>query len=340
MTLRTQILYPLLVVLCGVFIAAALNIAPATDTRLYTLLTYGMLAIGLYGSVVSIDRGVLRDNRRIVLTAITVGVVLKAIIIGGIVYLVIQDKLAFLLGLAVAQIDPLSVAAILHQKNRVSERAKTILAAWSSFDDPMTVILSIYLLVLIAPGTDAVAPLEGFFLNFAANIVFALAAYALFRAFKQVRVQYILLIGCFAVAIWFQLMLGIAIIGLFLRPPIRALPKIVTTAFYLALFLLGLILSKGISFGIGFVVAGGAVLAQITAGLLLTSKLPTHDRLYLAFAQQNGITAIILALLFEATHPGIVAIVAPAILGINMIHFFTNMVINRSHILPLENPTP
>lgn len=332
MSLRTQLLYPLLIVIGGVIVAVAFGFAPDTESQGYTLLTYALLAIGLYGSVVSIDRGVLRENRRIVLQAVTAGVLLKAAIIGGVVYLVLRDNIAFLLGLAVAQIDPLSVAAILHKQNRISERARTILAAWSSFDDPMTVILSVYLLVLLAPGADAVVPLEAFLVSFAANLVFAACAYLLHRMIHDVRWRYVLLIACFAVAIWFQLMLGIAIIGLFLRPPIKVLPKIVTGSFYLALFLLGLILAHGISIEVGLVVAVGAVLAQGIAAFLLTTKLPTQDRLYLAFAQQNGITAIILALLFETERPGIVAIIAPAILGINLIHYVTNTLIERQSI--------
>ncbi len=330
----------------GVIVATALDYTPDTESQGYTLLTYALLAIGLYGSVVSIDRGVLRENRTIVLRAVTAGVILKALIIGGVIYLVLRDNVAFLLGLAVAQIDPLSVAAILHKQNRISDRARTILAAWSSFDDPMTVILSVYMLVLLAPGADAAVPLEAFLISFAANLVFAACAYALHRVIHDIRWRYFLLIACFAAAIWFQWMLGIAIIGLFLRPPIKALPKIVTGSLYLALFLLGLILAHGISIEIGLVVAVGAVLAQGIAALVLTSKLPPQDRLYLAFAQQNGITAIILALLFEAERPGIVAIVAPAILGINLIHYVSNTLIERfnhdrdSAELPLNRSAP
>jgi hypothetical protein len=48
------------------------------------------------------------------------------------------------------------------------------------------------------------------------------------------------------------------------------------------------------------------------------------DRWHISFAQQNGLTAIILALLFEPVHPGTVAIVAPAIIVVNGLHALVN----------------
>ena len=46
-------------------------------------------------------------------------------------------------------------------------------------------------------------------------------------------------------------------------------------------------------------------------------------------SQQNGITAIILALLLETVFPGTVAIVAPAILVISVLHLTSNTVLDR-----------
>jgi len=59
----------------------------------------------------------------------------------------------------------------------------------------------------------------------------------------------------------------------------------------------------------------------------LTRHLPRNERLYLAFAQQNGITAMILALFFERDLPTTVGIVAPAIIIINLgYYFFSNVI--------------
>lgn len=80
----------------------------------------------------------------------------------------------------------------------------------------------------------------------------------------------------------------------------------------------------GINIWSGIALGVAAYCAQIIVGWLLTRGLPTRDRWHISFAQQNGITAIILALLFEPIHPGTVAIVAPAIIVINGLHYLVN----------------
>jgi hypothetical protein len=128
-------------------------------------------------------------------------------------------------------------------------------------------------------------------------------------------------------------MLGIAFIGLFLRPEIKKLPLIISTAFYIAVLLLGFLLVNGIYWMEGLALGAGAILAQILVGFLLTRDLPANERLYLAFAQQNGITAMILALFFEKDLAGTVGIVAPAIIFINLGYYFFNRILFRQEIV-------
>jgi len=260
---------------------------------------------------------------------VTIGVLLKMLIIGGLLYLFTGKLTAFLLGLAVAQIDPLSVANLVQGgDHKLSERAQTILGAWSSFDDPMTVLLSIYALYLFLPHTASASLLElslPFLFSLGQNLAFAGLVFVLSRWSKDRQsVQLLLLAASFGAAIAFKWMLGIAIIGLFLRPEIKKLPQIISAAFYTALLLLGFLLVNGISWGAGLILGLGAMLAQGTVGLLLTVGLPFRERLYLAFAQQNGITAMILALLIEKSLPGAVGVVAPAILFINLGYYLSN----------------
>ena len=142
----------------------------------------------------------------------------------------------------------------------------------------------------------------------------------------------ILLVACFIIAVEFQWMLGIAIIGLFLRPEIKRLPTIISAAFYIAVLLLGFLLVNGVFWLEGLALGAGAILAQIAIGLWLTRDLPRDERLYLAFAQQNGITAMILALFFEKDLAGTVGIVAPAVIFINLGYYFFNKVIFKQQI--------
>jgi NhaP-type Na+/H+ or K+/H+ antiporter len=326
---RQQILFPLLIALAGFGFASLVDLANLPQRPYYETFTYLLLAIGLYGSVHSIDLGELSGHRDLVLRAVTVGVLLKTAIIGGILYLATGKTTAFLLGLAVAQIDPLSVASLVHSgDSKLSERAKAILGAWSSFDDPMTVLLSISALYFFLPHESTTSLLQAetpFLSGLLQNLAFAGVAFLLTRWIKRRQAALVfLLLVCFALAISFQWMLGIAMIGLFLRPEIKLLPRIITAAFYTAILLLGFLLVNGIAWLPGLALGLGAILAQIVVGLLVTARLPWMERLYLAFAQQNGITAMILALLFEKNLPGTVGVVAPAILVINLGYFLSN----------------
>lgn len=331
---RQQLLYPLLVALTGLAIASVVDISNLSEQPYYEPFTYALLAVGLYGSVYGIHLDELQNHTRIILRAITIGVLLKTIIIGSALYLVTRSGVAFLLGLTVAQIDPLSVANLLKGDNsKLSPRARTILGAWSSFDDPMTVLLSIYALYFFIPqsGTanllDSILP---FALGLAENLIFVLVAFLIYKYIKQNSTAMILLLlVCFVTAVAFKWMLGIALIGLFLRPEIKKLPVIISAAFYIAVLLLGFLLVNGVSWVQGLALGIGAILAQVIVGLFLTRDLPRNERLYLAFAQQNGITAMILALFFEKDLAGTVGIVAPAIIVINLGYYFFNRFLFR-----------
>lgn len=335
LSFRQQLLYPLLVALTGFGVASAIDISDLPRQSFYEPFTYALLAVGLYGSVYGIHLAELQNHRRIVLQAVTFGVLLKTIIIGATLYLVTRNVSAFLLGLTVAQIDPLSVANLLHgESSKLSSRAKTILGAWSSFDDPMTVLLSIYALYFFIPRSETgtlIGSVIPFFLGLAQNLLFVLVVYFLYKLLKQNHIALmVLLFLSFVVAVAFHWVLGIAIIGLFLRPKISQLSYIVSAAFYIAVLLLGFLLVDGVYWVNGLVLGIGAILAQFMVGLFLARDLPRDERLYLAFAQQNGITAMILALFFERDLPTTVGVVAPAIIFINLGYYiFNNMIFKR-----------
>ncbi|GAA1377535.1 hypothetical protein [Catellatospora chokoriensis] len=333
-----------LAVLIGLGAAAVtgVRIADATDSTPYLLATAALLAIGLYGSTYGIDTAGARQDRRLIVTAVTVGVVVKAAVIGVALALAWQDPLFLLLGIVVAQIDPLSVAALLGD-DRLSPRARTVLAAWSSFDDPITVVLTVY---AAAVATDALGldhrgeqgvhvadGLAAYAVDLGLNLLFAGLVWLVWRfgVRDRPRRATALLALAAAVAVWQFLMLGLALVGLFLRPAWleRLLPRITQGALYAATVLLGLLLIGGIALPQGISLGVAAFAAQILVGWLLTRNMPPADRLHLAFAQQNGITAIILALRLEAQFAGVVAVVAPAILVTNLTHYTANHLLDR-----------
>jgi NhaP-type Na+/H+ or K+/H+ antiporter len=310
------------------------RLAGLTDLDSSTAYLYGtalLLGVGLYGSTYGIEIEQLRRDRRLVVLAVTVGVFVKALLIGAGLALAFRDPVFLILGVAVAQIDPLSVAALLGDQ-RMSPRAKSILAAWASFDDPITVILSVYAVSLVGFGDVREQGFGvGYGVDLLLNLAFAAVAYLVWRVAGRHRVlSFVGLAVLFALAVSQFLMLGLAIAGLFYRPPLgRAVALVTQGALAVAVVLLGMLLVDGISLGRGAALGATAFGAQVVVGWLLTRHLPRLDRVHLAFAQQNGITAIILALRLEAYYAGSVAVIAPAILVTNTVFIFANAVVDR-----------
>jgi len=80
-----------------------------------------------------------------------------------------------------------------------------------------------------------------------------------------------------------------------------------------------------------------AYVAQMLAGGFLSRGRSRMDRLYLAFSQQNGLTAIVLALVLEPDFPGAVAVIAPAIVVTNVLYAVGSAVVTR---LEKQVPVP
>ncbi|GAA1506986.1 hypothetical protein GCM10009677_44400 [Sphaerisporangium rubeum] len=331
----------------GLVIAGVFSGADPPSSPAYVTGVSALLALGLYGSASGIPRAAVTDLRRVVL-AVTVGVLFKALLIGGVMFAFSPHPASLVLGVAVAQIDPLSVAALLTH-SQMSARAKGLLLAWASFDDPITALLTIYLSVF-AFGAAAGAPhleteLGPYLLGIAANLLLAAAGWLLWQLIKRlpvgertrlaIAVAVLIVLG--AVAVWQFLMLGMALLGLFYRLDLGAvLDRLVTVTFYLASVALGLLLIDGVLVTAGLVLGLAAFAAQIVVGGLLVAPrgIGVTDRVYLALGQQNGVTAILLALALAPVYPPAIQIVAPAILVINILHILTNAVWDRRTAVP------
>jgi NhaP-type Na+/H+ or K+/H+ antiporter len=331
----------------GLLAGSLLRVRGVETAAPYLYATSLMLTVGLYGSTYRIDLAEARRDWGLLVLAISVGVVAKSLLIGGVVYLVVHSPLALLLGVVVAQIDPLSVASILADE-RMSTRARSILATWSSFDDAATAVLAVYASALAASAFGLGRPpaqefhpttgLVGYELDLALNLGVAGAVYMAWRLLRgpgQGRRADVLATALLAivaaVAVWQFLVLTVAILGLFVRPGWlgRLLPAVVVSALGASAALLGVLLVAGIDPVRGIVLGLAAFGSQVVVGYALTHGLPQRDRVHLAFAQQNGITAIILALRLESQFPGVVAVVAPAILTANLTHAMANRLVDR-----------
>ena len=226
-----------LFVLFGLALAILLGIRHIERADWYLFTISLLLAIGLYSSTYGIVLQEARKHLKIILSAITIGVLIKALFIGSILTVIFHNPFFFLLGIMVAQIDPLSVSALLHGK-RLSAKAKTILASWASFDDPITVILCLYIPALLTYWTGTIwnSPAEighgnglvGYFGALGSNSMYTIGIFVLWILLKQYIkkaagffVMIAFLGTTLSIAAYYFWMLSVALIGLFVRPPIE-----------------------------------------------------------------------------------------------------------------------
>lgn len=334
---------------CGLVLEAA-GVAESTvlvDSDAYLFGAGLLLGVGLYGSTYGIELKALRADLRGVVAAVTLGVVLKAALITGTMMLVFHRPEALILGIAVAQIDPLSVAA-LGQNERMSARARSLLTAWASFDDPMTVLLTLYLAGIAYSAKGGTGMPEaaggstgGYLAGLGLNAVLLAGVLLLWftgrRAGSRVSspvwsrragaVGSVVLVATMLVlAAAEQLMLAVALAGLVVRSGIlgKVLDRAVGFAYLTAFLALGLLLAHGVAWWPGLVLGVAAFAAQAVVALLVmplfVKGLSRTDRIELGLGQQNGITAVLIALTLERDFPGTSATVGPAVITVNVLY--------------------
>lgn len=313
-------------------------------SNLYDVAIVSLLAVGLYSSTYGIDLPSLLQDRWLVARAATIGVLVKTALIAVVMVFSWREPKYLVLAVAVAQVDPLSISAI-GARPAMTRRARTVLAGWASFDDPVTALLTVYLAALVLPSAvggavDSGGSLRGVGIGLGVTAVLASLAWLLHLGSRNAArsgadrgpiaaVQGIAIAGSLVLAVAEFLMLFAALLGLILRPAWLgpALRRITTAAYFGAALALGLVLTPSVKdLLIGVTLGITTVLAHAVTALLLTRGLPRRDRAYLALGQQNGITAITLALLLEPAFPGTVAIVAVAVLVVNLLYVINNAV--------------
>ncbi|GAB3009248.1 hypothetical protein GCM10027184_79010 [Saccharothrix stipae] len=318
------------------------------QSPVYGFFITALLGFGLYASTSGIVIAEFRRQLRTVVIAVTLGVLAKVALIFGVMFFVFREPNHLILAVAVAQIDPLSVAAM-RAKSRMSDSAKALLSAWASFDDPITVLLTVYITAFALRG-GAVGGAGSFAVNLVLNLALAGVAFMLWTlvrgrvrraeaggravryAVRAVMVVAVLAVGF--VAVQYALLLALALLGLFFRPNLgRWVDGLAEAGMFLAIAAVGLVLAAEFSWvlaGVGAVLGVAAFGAQAVVAFGLTvPKRWRGDRVRLALGQQNGLTAIILALLLEPTFPGAIAVVAPAVVVVNLLHALANGAYDR-----------
>jgi len=334
-------MYPLLFILFGFLVGYFFDIPDIKNSSYITFISDFALAVGLYGSVYGIDVNTLKKNMEVVFLAITIGVILKIALIGGILWLYMDSPVAFLLAAIIAQIDPLSISA-LEKSKYLSKDGETILRAWSSFDDPITIIISLWLamFIYVHGDSDFNITISTAATTFYYNLFMAVVIYFLWRFLRplnKIVTCISLLIISFFLAIYFELFLGLAVIALFVRPPLYDKENIIIFITLLIVSLiLGLLISNGINLIVGLILGILTIISQAVVSFFLTEKMSFNDKVKLSFAHQSGITAISLSLYFIQYDSLLIQSISVAIITINFGYIISNWIID-CYVIPIHH---
>jgi hypothetical protein len=309
-----------------------------------------LLGIGLLAGTFTINlKEMTKQDWKLVAWAVTAGVAAKALFVGGIVFGVTGNPNAWVIGVNVAQMDPLSANALM-DKTSLSPRAKDLLKAWAAGDDPFTVAAVVAMIAAqagfhvnfgIPPEAIGVHDAHTFGVYFVQNFAMMATLVFVFKyAYRgSTAARVLVMLGLLATTVfvgaqWFW-MFGIALTGLFMRPDDESVSSLIEKvlercsgfAYVAAGCIVGLLIwQNGLGLGdlgLGLLIGTAAYVSQALVAPLLMRGLERDftktDRGLLARAHQNGLTACLLAL-----STGTIASILPAIITTQVLYFLTN----------------
>ncbi|MEO0595585.1 MAG: hypothetical protein AAF126_05695 [Chloroflexota bacterium] len=347
----TQIFIFIAFVVAGYGAGAITGINPI-DLAFFEPFAGAALVIGLYGSVVGIDLTAIQKRRRLAIVVITIAVPLQILATGALMWLIYPLAISWLIAVAMTQIDPLSVDTLLRDKDNMSEESKGILRVWASFDDPVTVLFGFLILLPLVTGEATDFDVISTSLYVVYNLLPAALIYGLQRYTKLLDntvIATILLIVVLVFAFFVQGYLLAAIVGLLLRPlPEELFSRAIFVLYHLIVFIVGMALAtfgteiqEGIRLGFIIATIEFFVIQPLTT-LIVFNGTPS-DLLRISYAQQNGLTTLLMGIAFEALGIHILHILLPAIIIVNLMNLAVNRLYTwkeRRGLIEYETPTP
>lgn len=321
-----------------------------------------LLGVGLFASTFGIALELMRaTDWRVVVKAVTVGVLQKAIIIGGGLWLLglifgAAPLLFLALGLFTAQMDPVAMAA-LADKRRMSQRADSLARAVAALDDPVTVLLTVLLVglqkilgfdlgITITNIGIETAPQFGeyLWLNFsfmAAMVLIWQLAYKGSRTWKLVFTLG-LISGAIVVGSSWYWMFGLALMGIYLRPEPQIYDQVnkVIDWSVKATFAVTAVIAGSLLFSAyqqpafmqmmvwGLALGVLAFVSQMIVGPLMMwgGGYSAQDRAYFACSHTNGLTATTLGVT-----TGTIAYIIPGVMMTHIMHAISLVILNRRY---------
>lgn len=314
-----------------------------------------MLGVGLLASTYGVDHAEMRrEDWKLLLLVLTVGVIVKAVIIFVVMYVLFRELRFLIISMTVAQMDPLSVSALLDpEKSKLSTRAANLVRLWAALDDPVTVAMTLFLLVVgRALHIDTGIPFEAVAVNslwslgeygvanyaFMATVLWTYQiAYKQRTASAKITFTLVFLAGGLIVGATAYWMFGLALIGLYLRPAEDRVAQIVgrvldvstTVAFIAAGLVTGMVVYQygvDLKYGVPLGIAAFASQTIVTFILIRRARYEPRDRARIATVHQNGFTATVLGLQI-----GAIPIVMPAIIVTHIMHFVSTTLLDRHY---------
>ena len=325
--------------LAMIFIGYSINYLGAGITNIPSVIPSLMLVLGLYGATMSINTTHLKVHYRMILMCITCGVFLKVLFISALSY-AFMGPIAMYIGVMLAQIDPLATQQLTADNASMTPKTKTIMNAWASFDDPMTVLLATLFVIPYSSNTISISSFETDIYNILiVCVVFLIYKYMHYNTLSGVLKMAIILL-LIVLCTLFEAFLGIALIGLFIRyDGINTLYNITLKGVFLCLGIcMGIILyTTMIDFTTilyGLLCGIIAFIAQIIIGFTVSKyySFTVKDMLYIMFAQYNGLTTILLALVIAPLYPLIIPLSIVSIIIVSFLYTTTNAFLERYYI--------
>ncbi|MDJ0618832.1 MAG: hypothetical protein QNJ63_19175 [Calothrix sp. MO_192.B10] len=311
---------------------------------------YATIAVGLYINIVSIDTTIFKSNLDSIFKVIFLGVPLKIILPGFLLAYLSPSvaPIAYLCATVIAQIDPIAAAHSLDYSN-ISKKSETILRAWSSFDDPITVLFAFYIFRPIILLVDF--NFNEYLFRIVRDITTCFIVYFIYKQIYRkyskklpIPIKYkikfkifletITIIGIIIYSILSASFLLPAAIGLFIRPfAAEKLTKINSAIFYFSVIILGLLSANlSLDWNSGLILAFSTFfLAQVLVTLLFL-KDSTESKTRVMFGHQNGMTAMLLTVAIEVSGSEktaqLLSVTLPAIICIAIFYFASNYILD------------
>ncbi|MEM6252950.1 MAG: hypothetical protein AAF821_08505 [Cyanobacteria bacterium P01_D01_bin.156] len=343
MKIKSAVL-PILIGICsyGIFLALSRVFGPDFSIRNISILNHSVLqpamfiavAAGLYLNVSEINTSELLKNRAAILAVLLVGVPVKILVPGFILFGVSSFGLgvALLCATVIAQIDPILTARNVDPE-RFSEKSGTILRCWSSFDDPITVLFAFY--VFLPLFFEASSGSIGSYLFGLCIETLVCGSTARFLYDANIRSQKLGVVAtCLSSALLGRFLLPAAL-GLAVRPfrNERTKTTLLNWIFWFSAAVIG-----GLAVGLDINWTAGLVLgvstfaiAQPLVSLMFIRGDSPPNFWRIVFGHQNGMTAILLTIAIELQtgQTQLMSITIPAVLFIALFYGFSNWWLDR-----------